>query len=274
LTRLGNSSDETPMTAPHHEPRTTIPTVEHEFGVPIPGTVLPEDRWARTAVKRLPPPGPIDFAELFGRSAPLVLDLGSGNGRYTLSSALARPSHDHFAVDILPVVIRYFTRRANQRGLSNVRIAVIGGRELLRDYVAPGVAAEIHCYHPQPYYERRDIHKRLVTPEFLGLVHRTLATDGLFVVQTDNPAYARYMRSILDAFFHVAEHPDRWPDAPQGRTRREILALQQGLPVFRAVCRPRENLSPEAIQHLLRTLPRPTFDADRRLMKYDRLEAQ
>ncbi|MDP1799118.1 MAG: methyltransferase domain-containing protein [Planctomycetaceae bacterium] len=247
--------------------------VEAEFGVPIPGRILTEDLWAKTAVKRLPPPGPLDFATLFGRTAPVVLDLGCGNGRSTLSSALARPDIDHFAVDILPVVIRYFTRRANQRGLSNVRIAVIGGRELLQDYIAPGSVAEIHCYHPQPYYDRREIKKRLIVPEFLSLVHQSLQPEGLFVVQTDNPAYARYMRTILPSFFTVTEQTERWPDAPHGRTRREILALQQGLPVFRAVCHRRDELTEIDLQAAVKTLPRPTFDADRRLQKYDRLES-
>ena len=60
-----------------------------------------------------------------------VCDLGCGNGRFTLWSALSRPDCNHFAVDILPVVVRYATRRANQRGLSNVRVAVIGGMPAL-----------------------------------------------------------------------------------------------------------------------------------------------
>ncbi len=248
--------------------------MESEFGVPIPGTILPQDQWAKTAVKRLPPPGPLDFTAIFGRTAPVVLDLGCGNGRFTLTSALARPDVDHFAVDILPVVIRYFTRRANQRGLHNVRIAVIGGRELLQDYIAPGTVAEIHCYHPQPYYDRREIRKRLIVPEFLALVHRALQPGGLFVVQTDNPAYARYMQTILPSFFVVTEYSQCWPDAPQGRTRREILALQQGLPVFRALCRRRDELTAADMQTAIATLPRAKFDADRRLQKYDHLEAE
>ena len=86
--------------------------IEEEFGVPIPGEILPEDRWARTAIKRLPPPGPLDFGAIFGRVAPVVLELGCGNGRFTLASALARPEVDHLASDILPVVIRYATRGA------------------------------------------------------------------------------------------------------------------------------------------------------------------
>src|SRR3712207_9329186 len=78
--------------------------IESEFGVPIPGRILPESEWARTAIKRLPPPGPLDWAAIFGRTAPVVLELGCGNGRFTLLSALARPETDHVAIDVLPVV--------------------------------------------------------------------------------------------------------------------------------------------------------------------------
>lgn len=248
--------------------------VEEEFGVPIPGTILPEDQWAKTALKKMPPPGPLDFAALFGRTAPIVLDLGCGNGRSTLLSALQRPDFDHLASDILPVVIRYATRRGNQRGLSNTRWAVIGGRELLRDYIAPHSITEIHCYHPQPYYERHEIGKRLITPEFLSLVHRALLPDGLFVIQTDNPAYWNYIASVAPQFFDVQEHPAPWPDAPSGRTRREILALQKGLPIFRGLCKPRADLTEDALQTLVKTLPRPNFNADRRLMVLDRLESE
>jgi len=249
-------------------------SIEHEFGVPIPGCILPPEQWAKTALKKLPPAGPLDLAALFGREAPLVIEIGCGNGRFTLASAIARPQFNHLAVDILPVVIRYATRRANQRGLHHTRWAVIGGRELLRDYIAPGSTTEIHCYHPQPYYDRREIHRRLITPEFLALVHRSLVPTGTFVVQTDNPAYARYMQTVLPAFFEVTEHPARWPDAPRGRTRREIIALREKLPVFRAVCSRRDELNEADVQKLAATLPQPAFDADRRWQKFDRIEAQ
>ena len=132
--------------------------LEYEHGVAIPGRILPQSEWAQTAVKRLPEPGPLDWETVFGRVAPVVLDLGCGNGRFTLSSALARPDHDHFSIDLLPVVIRYATRRANQRGLSNVRFAVKDAQTFLRSYVADGTIAEIHLYHPQPYHDPRKSH--------------------------------------------------------------------------------------------------------------------
>lgn len=251
-----------------------VPRAEREFGVPIPGVILPPEQWAKTAIKKLPPPGPLDWPAIFGRDAPVILDLGCGNGRFTLWSALSRPECNHLAVDILPVVVRYATRRANQRGLHHVRVAVIGGRELLRDYVAAGSVAEIHCYHPQPYYDPREIGQRLITPDFLALVHQKLQPGGLFVVQTDNPAYTRYLRSVLPAFFAVDELPGRWPDTPQGRTRREIIAIRENLPVFRAKCIRNDALTAAEIAALTTSLPRPTFDADRRLQRYERMERE
>ena len=124
--------------------------IEREFGVPVPGEIAPPDQWTSTAIKQLPPPGPLDFVSIFGRVAPIMLDIGCGNGRSTLASALWRTHVDHFSTDVLPVVIRYATRRANHRAMKNVRFAVIGGRELLADYIAPHSIAEIHVYHPQP----------------------------------------------------------------------------------------------------------------------------
>src|SRR5262249_43093421 len=111
--------------------------IEREFGVPIAGEILDPSQWTRTALKNLPE-GRLRWETLFGRRAPVVLDLGCGNGRFLIGSAVWRPDHDHLGIDILPVVIRYATRRANQRGLPNIRFAVCGGREFLERHVEPG----------------------------------------------------------------------------------------------------------------------------------------
>jgi tRNA (guanine-N7-)-methyltransferase len=245
--------------------------IEREFGVPVAGAILDPSLWTRTGMKRLPE-GRLNWEAVFGRRSPVVLDLGCGNGRYLIHSAVWRPDHDHFGIDILPVVIRYATRRANQRGLGNVRFAVGEARDLLGRHVEPGTVAEIHCYDPQPYYDPAQVHWRLITPQFLALVHRALVPGELFFTQTDNPGYWRYIRQVVPVFFEFEERTAPWPDAPKGRTRREIIALRRGLPVFRGVGRARTGLSEAHALRLAERLPLPVFDADRRLQELDALE--
>jgi tRNA (guanine-N7-)-methyltransferase len=248
-------------------------SVEYEHGVPIPGRILPHTEWAKTAIKRLPETGPLDWPAIFGRTAPLVLDVGCGNGRFTLASALARPEVNHFAIDLLPVVIRYATRRANQRGLHHVRFAVKDAHTFLTRYVPPGSVAEIHLYHPQPYHDPRKAHLRVLTPALLAAVHAGLAPGGGLVVQTDNPDYWSYMTAVLPSFFEFRPHEGPWPDAPEGRTRREILARQRGLVIFRATATRRDALSDDSIARLVTTLPLPRFRSRGPWCDLDRYES-
>jgi tRNA (guanine-N7-)-methyltransferase len=243
--------------------------IEREFGVPFAGEILDQSRWTQTALKKLPETGPLDLEGLFGRQAPLVIDLGCGNGRFLLQSAVWRPTHDHLGIDAKPVVIRYATRRGNQRGLTNLRFAVTDAERLVGELLPPGRAAEVHCYHPQPYYDPAQAHRRLITPGFLARVHQALVPGGLFFIQTDNPGYWRYIREVVPHFFDFHERIGRWPDAPKGRTRREILALRRGLPVFRGSGPAKVGLSLEEAERLAEALPPPVFDADRRLRQLD-----
>jgi tRNA (guanine-N7-)-methyltransferase len=242
--------------------------IEREFGVPFPGRIVPPEQWTQTALKAMPE-GRLNWVELFGRAAPVVLDLGCGNGRSTMHSAVSRETHDHLGVDTLPVVIRYARKRGNQRGLKNLKFAVIGGHELLERHVEPASVAEIHIYHPQPYYDPATIHRRLITPNFLALVHRCLTPGGLFVVQTDHPKYWQYIRDTATAFFDFHERIGRWPDAPKGRTRREIVAIKKGLPVFRGSGTAKTGLSEDEAIRLAESLPPPVFDADRTALDDD-----
>jgi tRNA (guanine-N7-)-methyltransferase len=245
-------------------------SVDREFGVPFPGIVVDPSKWTQTALKAMPAEGRLNWTELFGRTAPVVLDLGCGNGRYLIGSAVTRPTHDHLGVDTLPVVIRYARKRGNQRGLANLKFAVLGGTELLDKYIEPGSVSEIHVYHPQPYYDPCQVHRRLVTSAFLALVHRSLVPGGVFVVQTDNPGYWRYLQQVVPVFFDFHERIGRWPDAPRGRTRREIVAMKRKLPVFRGSGTAKVGLSEVEAVRLAENLPPPVFDADRRVRELDR----
>lgn len=247
--------------------------IEREFGVPIPGKILDPTLWTRTALKKLPAEGPLDMAALFGRAAPLVVDLGCGNGRFLIGSALERPEYDHIGIDILPMVLRYATRRGNQRGLGNLRFAAIDGQRFVTNYLNSSSVREMHCYHPQPFHCTQDIPKRLLTPTFLANVHGVLEAGGHFFVQTDNAPYWAYLKSVLPAFFDYRDQSGPWPDTPRGRTRREILAMRRRYPIYRGWGVKKEMPCEEAMA-LADQLPMPTFDAGPRRKDLDQLEGE
>ncbi len=233
-------------------------TVEEEMGVPIPGVILAPEAWANTAIKRLPE-GTWNFAEIFGRNSPIAIDIGCGNGRFVLSSAVRRPDWDHVAIDILPMVIRYATRRANQRGLSNCRFAACDGSRMLSQHCGASSVDEIHIYHPQPYSDSERQHLRLLTPEFMALVHRVLRPHGKLFLQTDNPAYWEYFKPLVSATMQWHDQSGPWPEDPYGRSRREFLAIEQGLSIYRGWAQRRDDLSETAMAELTQQLPQPTF---------------
>jgi tRNA (guanine-N7-)-methyltransferase len=230
-----------------------------DYGVPFPGRLVERSLFTRTRVD-LPPPGvPFDWAAVFGRAAPRVLDLGCGNGRFLIGSALARPGHDHLGIDLVPPAIHHARRRAGERGLRNVRFALGDAAPFLFEHAAKESLDEIHILHPQPFFGEKKRELRMITPELVAAAWRARRPGGIFVLQTDNPRYWRYIEETVPVLFEWRrEDPGEEP-----RTRREILARKKGLAIWRGVGVPRKGLSAEEVDAIARRLPRPLFDANR-----------
>ena len=227
---------------------------DDEFGVPFPGRVLSGDQWTKTGYRDTG--SPFDWDAVFGRSARRVVDLGCGNGRYLIGSAVARADRDHLGIDLVQVAIDHAAHRANKRGLRNVRFVTGDANPWLFERLVPDSVDEVHIYHPQPYYEVADISKRLLTAEFLDRTWTVLRRGGVLVLQTDNKAYWTYLLKAVAKHFEPEIAPGPWPDAPRGRTRREIIARHKGLAVWRMTARRRDV--PQSIE-----IPPADFDANR-----------
>jgi tRNA (guanine-N7-)-methyltransferase len=227
---------------------------DSEFGVPFPGRTVPRESWTKTGFRDAG--GAFDWAAVFGRDGARVVDLGCGNGRYLIGSALDHPELLHVGIDLVQVTIDYGAQRANRRGLTNVRFVVGDAATWMFERLAKSSLDEVHIYHPQPYYEPDQTGERLLTPKFLERTWNVVRPGGLLVLQTDNKAYWNYLQAAVAKYFEPAELKGPWPDAPRGRTRREIQARMKGLVVWRMQARRRDT--PLSI-----TISAPDFDANR-----------
>jgi len=137
--------------------------------------------------------------QIFGRTAPVVLEIGFGNGEHLLARAQAEPEKDFLGVEVHRPGAGRLMNRAQAAGLRNLRIACDDAVEVLRDWLPERCLAEILVYFPDPWPKKRHHKRRLVQPGFARLAASRLAEGGLLKLATDWAEYATHMRATLDA---------------------------------------------------------------------------
>jgi tRNA (guanine-N7-)-methyltransferase len=144
-------------------------------------------------------PGTIDPRAIFGREAPLVLEIGSGMGETTAAIAAAQPGTDFIAVEVHGPGVGSLLKRIDEQGLKNLRVIRHDAVEVLEHMIADGALAGIHLFFPDPWPKKRHHKRRLVQPAFAALAARKLAPGGYLHAATDWPDYAAQMAEVLDA---------------------------------------------------------------------------
>jgi tRNA (guanine-N7-)-methyltransferase len=139
----------------------------------------------------------LDPAAVFGRRAPLVLEIGCGHGEATALLAAADPARDVLAVDVHTPGLGALLRRVEAAGLRNVRVADGDAVVVLRDMLAPGSLDEVRVLFPDPWPKARHHKRRLVTPAFAELVADRLRPGGRLHVATDWTHYADQVVQVV-----------------------------------------------------------------------------
>lgn len=176
---------------------------------------------------------PYDPAAWFGRSAPLVLEIGSGTGESTAAQAAAAPDVDHLAVEVFEPGLAQLLMRIEAAGLTNLRLLRGDAVDLLRERVPPASLAGIRIYFPDPWPKRRHHKRRLVQREFVALAASRIAPEGTLHLATDWTDYALQMRAVCSAeplLTNAVSTPDGWTPRPPWRplSKFERRALAEG----------------------------------------------
>jgi tRNA (guanine-N7-)-methyltransferase len=176
----------------------------------------------------------IDLAELFGRRAPVVLEVGSGMGDATAEMAAVDPERDYLAVEVHTAGVADLLGRIEAQELTNVRVATGDAMHLVEVQLPPGGLAAVHVFFPDPWPKSRHHKRRLIRPDRVALLRRALAPQGTLHCATDAPDYAEAMLAALRADPKLSTVYDGFAPRPAWRpvTLYERRAIAAGRTVY------------------------------------------
>jgi len=142
---------------------------------------------------------PLDLAAVFGRTAPVTLEIGFGNGDNLAAFAQAHPERNCIGVEVHPPGVGHLLRVAAERNLNNLRVLQQDAVEVLQSRIAPGALDSILVLFPDPWHKKRHHKRRLISAEFAALAASRLAPGGTLQLATDWVPYAEWMLEVLNA---------------------------------------------------------------------------
>ncbi|TMH45304.1 MAG: tRNA (guanosine(46)-N7)-methyltransferase TrmB [Betaproteobacteria bacterium] len=142
---------------------------------------------------------PLDAAAIFGRVAPLVMEIGSGMGETTVAIAKAHDEADFIAVEVHGPGVGALLNAVERERLANVRVIRHDAVEVLEHMIGDATLAAIHLFFPDPWPKKRHHKRRLVQADVAALLARKLAPGGVLHAATDWADYAEQMQAVFAA---------------------------------------------------------------------------
>lgn len=147
---------------------------------------------------------PVAWAQRFGRQAPLVVEIGFGNGEFVVREAQAHPEWNFLGIEPEWASVQRGLRRIAQAGLANVRLLLADARIAFERLVEPQTVQCVYVLFPCPWPKERHSKHRLLSQPFLTLLNSRLVTDGEVQMVTDHEPYLQWvLTQLADTGFHA-----------------------------------------------------------------------
>jgi tRNA (guanine-N7-)-methyltransferase len=180
-----------------------------------------------------------DVQQAFGRSAPLIVEIGFGMGQATADIAAAQPDVNFLGLEVHEPGVGALLKRIGEDGLNNVRIVQHDAVEVLQHMIAPASLTAVHVFFPDPWHKKRHHKRRLIQPPFVALLASRLLPGGMLHCATDWQPYADQMLEVLRAEPLLQNTADGFAPKPDYRplTKFEARGLKLGHGVWDVVFR-------------------------------------
>ncbi len=163
---------------------------------------------------------PIDLKNLFGREAPLWLEVGIGNGDALVAMAAAQPDKNFLGIEVHRAGVGHCLFEVNRLGLTNVRVIEQDAVEVLGQRLPESCVDRFLLFFPDPWHKKKHKKRRIVSHAFAQTVKRLLVDEGVWHLATDWEDYASHMVEVLDAescFENMAGESGPWSPRPEYR---------------------------------------------------------
>ena len=148
------------------------------------------------------------WPEVFGRAAPVEVEVGIGKGRFLLAAAAARPEVDHLGIEWANEYLRIAETRAAKRGLRNLRFVRADAKLLVTRAIAEASVSAYYVFYPDPWPKKRHHKRRFFEPPIVDRVVATLIPGGWLHAATDHDEYWTVIEPLLDRHAGLARQPD------------------------------------------------------------------
>ena len=142
---------------------------------------------------------PIDFCEIFGRDAPVVLEIGFGMGKSLVEMAKNAPEKNFLGIEVHGPGVGACLADAGEAGLTNLRVMNHDAVEVLEFMIPDNSLSTFQLYFPDPWHKARHNKRRIVQQSFMERMSKKLVVGGIIHMATDWENYAEHMLEVLNA---------------------------------------------------------------------------
>lgn len=143
--------------------------------------------------------GILDCEKVFGRSAPVVLEIGFGMGTSLLQMAQAAPEKNFIGIEVHRPGVGKLLHDMADAGVDNIRVFCDDAVEVLQHCIADDSLAAVQIFFPDPWHKKKHNKRRLIQSEFVQLLHRKLQPSGVLHIATDWQDYAEHILVVMQA---------------------------------------------------------------------------
>lgn len=177
----------------------------------------------------------LDFDAIFGRTAPITLEIGFGNGESLMQQAIDHPERDFLGIEVHTPGVGHIIHGAQQAGINNLRVMRHDAVEVLDKQIPENSLDRVQLFFPDPWHKKRHHKRRILQDDFVETIRKHLKVGGHFHMATDWENYAEHMLETMgqhNGFFNIAGEARFVPAEglrPETKFERRGLKLGHGV---------------------------------------------